>query len=438
MLLTIFNSEKDLEKALDHSEMQWLKLRFSNYLKLSNTLILEEKYVDREWREEYSIVYSFTSYENISSLTKRIHLFSSKITELSKIGENKDCYFGYIVLRPAPTNRILKAVLKPTKEALEVDKDQRLFMPLCKFETHIGSEEFPIEAFPFYSQDSMVTVCAHASMFMDSLYLSKKQLGVRPSLRDFIKHTPTLFGRNMPSEALTPAQMLSILSTMGYNVRLTSFQPKERTEHIAECMVEIDTHVESGLPPLLMYGQHVVLVVGHTLKDGKKDYIIFDDSSFHLKTLMKSTLFACRVSSEVLKKELGKQDWVFIGSFEYERQYFPLKSVKLLIQETFELDYHTQRILLVDSKNIKSFYKNTIPGIENFNLPHYLWLIEIYKKKDLVGGLLLDASVHKLDYLGSLIASWNFENVKFYKYSDSLIKTGASLVPFTNLKEILK
>lgn len=343
---------------------------------------------------------------------------------------------GYIVSRPVPVNRILKAVLKPTKEAFEIGKDQDFFMPLVKFETHIGSEEFSLEAFPFYSQDSMVTVCAHASMFMDCLYLSKRGWGSRPSLRDFVNLTPTLFGRNMPSEALTPAQMLSILSSMGYNVRLSSFNPKEKKEEINDCLVEIDAYVESALPPLLMYGDHVILVVGHSLKDGKKEYIVFDDSSYHLHKLMKSSLFACKVPSEVLKQELEKQDWVFIANFEFERQYFPLKSVKILTEEILENNQNKRRIVLADSKKIKMHFKEILTGIENFNLPHYLWLVEVYKDNDLVGGLLLDASIHRYDYQGSLIALWNNDNVKFYKYSDTLIRTGANLVPFINLREI--
>ena len=180
----------------------------------------------------------------------------------------------------------------------------------------------------------------------------------------------------------------------------------------------------------------LILVVGHSLKDGKKEYIVFDDSSYHLHKLMKSSLFACKVPSEVLKQELEKQDWVFIANFEFERQYFPLKSVKILTEEILENNQNKRRIVLADSKKIKMHFKEILTGIENFNLPHYLWLVEVYKDNDLVGGLLLDASIHRYDYQGSLIALWNNDNVKFYKYSDTLIRTGANLVPFINLREI--
>jgi len=433
MLFKVFHDLEALEKEIGASNMENLKQRFSNYLGITRTYILEEKYIDKEWREEYSIVYSFTSYEDITPLTKRLHLFNEKFDDIKKA--KKDSYLGYIVFRPVPSNRILKAILKPVKDAFKVGKDEQMFMPLCKFTTHIGSEEFSIDAFPFYCQDSMVTVCAHASMFMACLYMFKRHWGNRPTLKDFVKLTPTMFGRNTPSEALTPAQMLSILASIGYNVRLTSFKPLERKDTL-ECLTEIDTFVESALPPLLMYGDHVVLVVGHSLsREGKKEYIIFDDSSYHLQKLIGSTLFAFKVPSDILQKELEKQEWVFIGNFEFDRQYFPLKSVKILTDELIQTSLR-KRIILAESKDIKVQLREALGIIEDFNFPHYLWLIEAYEKNILVGGVLLDASVHKYDYKGSLVALWNNQNVKFYKYNDTLIKTGATLVPFTNLREI--
>lgn len=239
----------------------------------------------------------------------------------------------------------------------------------------------------------------------------------------------------MLSEALTPAQMLSILASMGHYVRLDSFEPKEDSDDVRKCLVEIDTYVESALPPILMYGQHVVLVVGHSLKNGNKEYVIFDDSGYHLDKLMGVKYFAYKVPAEVLERELRKQALVFVATFEFERQYFPLKSVELVVDALVAKKF-TKRILLVDSRDLKSQFRDTINALENMNLPHFLWLVEIYDQNEIAGGLIVDASTHKLDYQGSLIASWNRENVKFYKHSNSFIKIGATIVPFVNLQEI--
>lgn len=90
-MFQIFHDEKDLEKVVGTSNLEAIRKRFSNYLKLTKTFIYEEKYIDKEWREEYSIAYSFTSYESITSLTSRLHLFSSEIKTMADLkGMDKD------------------------------------------------------------------------------------------------------------------------------------------------------------------------------------------------------------------------------------------------------------------------------------------------------------------------------------------------------------
>lgn len=183
-MFKIFHDTESLQNEITAPYMEELTKRFLEYVKVSKTFIVEEKYIDKEWREEYSILYSFSSYEGISSLTKRLHFFRTQIADFEQVRKvDKTDYLGYVVFRPIPPNRILKAMLKPVKETFGIEEGARFFMPLCKVATHIGAEEFQIEVFPFYSQDSMVTVCAHASMFMNCLYLSRRYGGSRPSLR---------------------------------------------------------------------------------------------------------------------------------------------------------------------------------------------------------------------------------------------------------------
>lgn len=83
-------------------------------------------------------------------------------------------------------------------------------MCTCEFNSHIGGKKFKIETFPFYSQDSMVTVCAHACIWMVTMYLHKKYGMCRPYLKNLIAQTPPYYGRILPAEALYPLKRYTL------------------------------------------------------------------------------------------------------------------------------------------------------------------------------------------------------------------------------------
>ena len=427
---------QSLSGIIGEENLAEMQRRFEPYLNLTKTFLVEDCYIDREWREEFSSFYAFTFYDNVGPFTKRIHLIErtiSGIGDVDSIQPNE--YLGYVVLRPAPTpNRILKAILAPRKEALGVEPDASLYVALCTFKPHIGGKEFNIETFPFYAQDAMVTVCAHASMFMNGLYMHRQHGMNRPFFRDFARYTSAYPGRVLPSQGLTPVQMATILASLGYNPVLEAFET-DKDDELAECLNKINSYLESALPPLLIYGPHVVSVVGHTLKNGVRDYVIFDDSGYHLSSLVGFGHFAYRVPMNNLVDALKSSKVAFLISFEFERQYFPLKSVEALFSSTLNGET-SRRILIVDSKDFKKQTRlNNVMAFEDVSLPHYLWLVEFYSKDKLFCEILVDASAHKDDDR-SVLAVWIEKRIKFYKPTERVIDVKSFPVSFSNLRRV--
>ena len=135
---------------------------------------------------------------------------------------------------------------------------------------------------------------------------------------------------------------------------------------------------------------------------------------------------------------------VYTVNIEFERMYYPVESVyeiPKVLQRVLKVDLSTKqkRVLLVDSRKFKELYRNRgITIFEKINLPHYIWLIEIYDGNKLVSEIIVDASAHRYDFkLGScIIAVWDNDKVKIYKDKERIIDIDVPPIQFPNLTKI--
>ncbi|HDN83239.1 MAG TPA: hypothetical protein ENG50_02615, partial [Candidatus Altiarchaeales archaeon] len=88
----------NIEETFDKVTTSEIRERLGKYLDLTKTFIIEEKYIDRYWREEFSIHYSKTFYKDVDKFTTGVHLIKEKISKIDNITE--DNYLGYFILRP--------------------------------------------------------------------------------------------------------------------------------------------------------------------------------------------------------------------------------------------------------------------------------------------------------------------------------------------------
>ncbi|AEA46349.1 hypothetical protein [Archaeoglobus veneficus] len=412
----------------------------------AEAFIIEDSYIDKDWRDEYSIFYSKTFYNSISKFTTRVHVIAEEIESLGDLTDKN--YVGHFILRPLHIKdaKLLKVVVKPMKEPLGVNSGEDLYLATCDYTAHIGGLFAPkVKTFPFYQQDSAVTICAYADMWMLTEYMHRRFGFNRPYIRDFISLTLPLRGRVVPSRGLLAEQMCIILSSLGYNVSIDSAASTDIEERIIK---RIDAYLESGLPTILAFDNHVVVVAGHTLDEsGNRDYIIYDDSGYHLADLLGLSKdevppFASKVDRKTLIEKLENVPRVLAINVEFDKLFYPLKSVEkitdiFLKDSGIKNEITKKRILLADSNEFKTFCNKVgVDAFDDLPLPHYVWIVELYRENELLWNLILDASAHKEDTTKNVrIAAWLGDKI-IYGRSDKEKKVGRCPVIYSNLQKI--
>lgn len=396
--------------------------------------IFEYPYTEKEWREIYSLHYCKTNYEETKPFVFRIHLVDKNIKNIDEVDLNS--YLGYVTVRPLPTNFISKIVMKPNKRFYNLEDTEGLFMIATNQKVHIGNNEIEFLAFPFFSQDSMVTVCAHADILMVGGIMHDKyglnELSVEKLVSGII---PSDTGRKIPSEGgINMEQIARCLQENRWYARIKGWFSNKNyitaANNAEEIIQHIDASIESGIPCILAFNRHVVVIVGHTInKKRERDYILFDDSGHHFKYTFDEpeAKFSINVSAKKLKEKLiNVEGDIYLLCPEFERVHFPLKSVNTMMGKVSigmkqigenklveVINNKKYRIILVDVKELKRFFsKNNINTFNKYNFPHYIWCVELYLEErgnpdDLLGYIFFDASAHKQDYFYSYIQDCN-------------------------------
>lgn len=369
--------------------------------------VLEKEYTEREWKEMVSLHYINTSYKPRASVI-RIHFFIN--------GEIKsDSYLGFVTLRPITETRASLSFIYPNWKVLIREQKKvwgKIYVMTYKRHVHIEGKELLIDTFPFFSQDRVVTRCAHADLVMVTKYV-KEKLGYRSvKLTDIIEgYSPS--ARLFPSLGITVQQMVEVFNKIEIPVSIVDFKKSE------ECDFQewVDSYIESGLPVILAGRAHVFIIIGHTLNEkGDKKYLVYDDSGEFFKEIKddtdpgieKSKSFVETVEWEKIKCYLagvGAEECMsYMIAPEMERFFVPFPYIKakseyfigeFLSKESCKIKIKHKRFLIIDNSSLKKFLNdeclvdNKISGektsFEEFMqecLPHYLWLCEVVVIKD--------------------------------------------------------
>ncbi len=409
-----------------------LRKRFGKFLEEVTTFIIEYPYVEREWRELYSLHYCKTNYAQTTPFVYRIHFFDENIENLEDVWDNDSSYLGYVTIRPLPASFISKIVLKQYRKFYNLTESQHLYMITAEYEVHIGSKSIKFETFPLFSQDSVISACAHADAIMVAEIMHKRHKMSKISIEKFISKIPySDKGREIPSNGLDIEHLASALTENGCFVR-TYASKDEGKDKLLEIL---EAHIESGLPCILGFDNHVVVIAGHTIiidenGESKFGYVLFDDSGYHTKNTFynirnatekkyASPLFSIVVPKEKLLQKLISWNVVLICPI-FERFYFPFESAENLAKEVVNSAMSAKnqnvvaRKILTDSRNLHKFleYELETEDYKNVSFPHYVWYVEFYskirgKEENLEDIMIIDASAHKDDRLYSVIRTNN-------------------------------
>lgn len=371
------------------------------YLDLFNKYIVESDYIDDSWRHLYSAHYSKTYYKECTNLCIRLHCFSGDIDQSS--------YYGYIIFRPLPCNLALaKIVLKPI---VDIYGEKSVYLMLSNIKVNLFKYEltFSLDVWPLFIQDRVAQVCADASMNMVAFYLSKKHKEDFPNYHTnglFLDNSEFLFHRPVPSSGLSVYEISSILSKKGYRPYLRLLKRKQEDsldvflKKKQEFLGFIDSQIESGLPVLLAFDRHVIVIAGHMGFGKEKKYIVFDDSGYLLKKsgVKKATLFTDSVNLSVLLDDIV---YIYAISFEYDRLFYRYDDLCYYLKRNNELkqSFDLLRVVLVEYKKLLAYFRtNRIAyTIVHDRYPRYVWWVEGI-------GFVIDSASHRHDHICNVIA----------------------------------
>ncbi len=173
----------------------------------ASTVVVETRYVDLDYRSEYSAFYSGT-FQSPPNTARRLHFFQRKL-EADKLWDLPDDhgYLGYVVIRPSALGTVGRTMLVPPpglKDAVRTQVTEQItFFGQC----------LSVTAVPFVQQDTQLGRCAHAAAWVCHYSAHRRgEVGRRTMAAFSLLADPSLgYGRPLPSGGLTVQQLLELL-----------------------------------------------------------------------------------------------------------------------------------------------------------------------------------------------------------------------------------
>lgn len=172
----------------------------------ARTAVIETRYIDLDYRSEYSAFYS-RAFASVPDSAVRLHFFKQELdaSDTLKLPANPG-YVGYIVVRPSRLGPVGRAMLAPPPGMQEAVRTT------VTDEVHLFGQRLEISAVPFVQQDMQLGRCAHAAAWMCHYSAWRRGEVRRHPMADFnlaSDHTLGL-GRPVPSSGLTVNQLMQL------------------------------------------------------------------------------------------------------------------------------------------------------------------------------------------------------------------------------------
>lgn len=237
------------------------------------SIVIEQRYIDLDYRSEHSHFYS-TTFTRYPSVCHRLHFFAGPVDpDLSNLGSAADSYKGYAVMRPLPTAPVGRTMIAPPPDLGHVR------FCLAKDEIHLWGTPLTVQAMPFVSQDAQYLRCAHSAVWM-VLYHAHRRHGAPRRLPHELHEAAVsgpMMGRQYPSDGLSVGQLLKALHEMQMSpghLRLPQSRvaSKEAGRRLSLFGV-LCRYINSQMPPVVYSKGHAWVVVGYGRKGSGHDNI---------------------------------------------------------------------------------------------------------------------------------------------------------------------
>ena len=401
--------------------------QISNYLNRSaKTVVIEKGYVDADYRDTYFNFFS-RKFAQYPSKTIRANFFTEKISPkmLFKLDRYQNQYIGFIVLRPNRVRSVGRTILNPEKLSFVTGQ-----LCLAEYPVHILGAELTTRGFPYISQDTDVTVCAHAACWMIFRYFSQRYNRYAEKWPYEVSQltTDVSMGRLVPSKGLTAFQVTEMFANFGFAPEIYI-----RKNYPDLFYTLLYMYVESGLPVVaaLSKRRHAITVIGHV-----SDYNIFlpktpkssdtylrglivnDDNYMPYQVVRKNDMALAGHHQSQFKMDdidafivplyekihLSAEYVVKLADATLTHEKFGLNAVSNLLK----YEEIVTRTFLTSSKSFKRTRRgDSLPfGIANIYcemaMPKFIWVCELstpdlFKNGNIVGEIIFDATANPHD-----------------------------------------
>lgn len=401
------------ESLVDDDVIDVLK---NNLAMKCDEIRVEYPYYDTDYLSTFYIHYA-----------QKLRKYEKKCCRLHILKDEE--YYGYIVLRPTVVGtKFGRTLINPRILIAE-----KAYIALCDFKAHIAGNTMSISSYPWKSQETDISVCAHTATWTILRYFGNKFKNYADTtIGEIVNVSNNDWGRKTPSIGLNPIQVSDILKKYGFSPLILQCEKDLDDKFIEEVMA----YIESGLPMVgfLYPRRHAVSIIGH----GLMDLDILDDKILvksimdpeidvvpHVKLVsdlyvMDDNLFPYK------KMKLGwadSQSDVEYGAAELKYCVVPLYTrMQLVYNEVYArfetwmkervMDWETpcvSRIYITSANSLKSealkaidMNEQLVETILNLSLPKFVWCIDLanfeeYKKGLTSGRIIIDTTAPTLD-----------------------------------------
>jgi hypothetical protein len=175
----------------------------------ATTLVVETRYLDLDYRSEFSTYYS-KQFADVPDSARRLHFFADQLDETRLWEVPGDAtYLGYVVARPAYTGVVSRAMLRPPPDIAP------LVRTAVTETVHFFGQPLKISGVPFAQQDAQLGACAHAAAWVCHYSAHLRGETARRAKADFsLKADASLHpGRSLPTGGLTVGQLSELFRT---------------------------------------------------------------------------------------------------------------------------------------------------------------------------------------------------------------------------------
>ena len=378
---------------------------------------IEYPYYDSDYLSTYYIHYA-----------QKLRRYERKCCRLHILKDQE--YYGYIVLRPTvPGTKLGRTLIKP-----EILLREKAYLTLYEFKAHIMGETMSdIRSFPWKSQETDISVCAHTATWAVLRYFGNKFKNyMDTTIGAVVQVTKNDWGRKTPSIGLNPTQVSDIFKEYDFSPLILQCE-KEVDDKFCD---ELMAYIESGLPMVgfLYPRKHAIAIIGHGLLDTDilddeisvsniidseinvvphsrliRDFYVMDDNYFPYK---KMRIGWPSSNSDV---EYGSAELKYCVVPLYHQMQFGYSEVYSRFQMWMKeniMNWETpcvSRIYITTANSLKEeagkskdMNKELVTLILGLSLPKFVWCIDLatfeeYKKGLTSGRIIIDTTASTLD-----------------------------------------